>query len=318
MSRKAELVSRRGVVLIAALLVLLALEAAAVGLLFLGTQQVLSARAHERALRTRLAAEDAALIRAEQLVDEPPYAGELPPPARDTAFAGAYRLETSVAASGPSWLLSHAYARDPAGGGATASLLLQRRDPLRFAALFFGSAAISSAGAEGEPAGFAPLASVDPDTAAADAAAELLGLPGSVVRGDLLPGAFAAGDVCLTDRPDNWGAVLAGDPCYRHVPLIRIDDELRLAGGSGRAVLVVTGRLMIGTGTALVGAVLIAGEVVIADGATLSGGIALLPGGSLVVNGTFEPDSSALRALLHDAVALRRPVAAKRFWLPGF
>jgi hypothetical protein len=292
--------SRDGVVLIAALVALLAMEAVALGLLFVATQEAVVARAHERALRVRLAAEDAALAAARALLDSAVAGSELAPAIAPEvrSFPGA--IETGAAAAvGVGWLAVLSIAHDAGGAVGRAALLMHRPDPLRFL-----------------PA-FEPPDSEASDSLRAAALAELMALPAAPVGGDLLLRPEVREDACAIDATGNWGAPgEAAHPCHAHVPLVRADDALVIQGGAGQAIFIVRGGAVISAGTMLDAAIVVVGRLEISEGAIVRGAVRVLPGGELT--GSVDPDPDVLHRLLASSAVLRIPGRPERSWLPAF
>jgi hypothetical protein len=293
--------SRDGVVLIAALLALLAMETVALGLLFLATREAIVARAHERALRVRLAAEDDALSTARALRDSAAAGHELAPEVftpgaalrHDAIDAGAAALVSAR------WVAIRSTARDAAGAVGRAALLMHRPDPLRFLPAFETR--------ENESA----------DSLRAAALAELTALPALSAVGELLLGPVVRDGLCAIGATGNWGAPgEVANPCQSHVPLVRADDALVIQGGAGQAIFIVRGGAVISAGAVLDAAIVVEGRLEIIDGAIVRGAVTVLPGGEL--DGFVDTDPAVLHRLLTSSAVLRVPVRPERSWLPAF
>jgi hypothetical protein len=132
--------ARTGAILLAVLLVLFSLSAIAIGVLFAATQELSIGAAHERALRARLAAENAALAALDTLLRDPPAAdwrGERV--LADVITPDGLAIRAWIEGGSGGWLLARAEARDAAGTVSGASLVARAGDPLRFSELFPGA-----------------------------------------------------------------------------------------------------------------------------------------------------------------------------------
>jgi hypothetical protein len=315
---------RRGVVLAAALLVLLAVEAISLALLFIVAHDALVARAHDRSLHLRLAAENAAVAAARLVIAAPPADRLQPDEVIVFPLAERYTEPDDSAADGEalparmvtmlvaeSWIVLLAEARDATAARGRATLLLARPDPLRFRTLFGDSIRELDAAM---PAGEPPDADADPAAVLLAELRQLSALPGAAQPLRLYPRTDV--DACVA-AVDNWGAPLQpGHPCATHFIAATIDDATTVAQGSGQGILVVNGRLVLEAGSSFHGAILVAGELAVAEGATVTGAISRLPGARLALDGTFVGDEARVLAALSGATALRRAVRARRLWLP--
>jgi len=116
---------------------------------------------------------------------------------------------------------------------------------------------------------------------------------------------------CDTTARDNWGdpaAAASGSGCGGYYPVILAMGDLRLGGGSGQGVLLVTGDLEIEGGFFFYGPVLVRGNLTVRDaGGLLVGGVwaasaALIPSGAGTAEVAFSECASS-NALLSGAPA---------------
>jgi hypothetical protein len=285
---------RRGVVLIIALLVLLAIEAVAIAVIYMALHESLIAGTHDRILRARLAAEAAAVTALRDSTTETP-----PPPART---ADGFLAAGAVEQLAGGLALAHGRARDERGIRFRTGLLFTSADPLTLLPLFDVESANSGSGAtDGRTL-------IDALAAAAD----------RVEDGLLALRPATAGGTCSAAAHANWGAPLEpAHPCADYFPLVLIDGDARVIDGAGQGVLVVRGRLVLEPGSHFFGAILVTGELVIAPGAALVGAVHAPGGAESIVAGAIEYSDSAVRRALLGSAALRRALPSRPIrWLP--
>jgi hypothetical protein len=309
---------RPGVVLVLTLLALVAIEAIALGVVFLATQESRVAAAHERALRARLAAEGAAAAAA---VEWRPAPADLAcatdadtvPVTVVLSTTDGFEATARVERLPGRWLLARAEAVDVAGVRFSTALAFASPDPTPL--LGFFPAALAGT----------PGAAVPPGAASVtDGAGELAVLLGAAatrsVSGDLIVAPAVTDGRCDRSVPLNWGAPL--DPahaCARFAPLVVVNGTTRFLGGAGQGVLVVNGQLDLMPGSSFTGAILVAGRLTVAAGAAVTGAITVLDGGTIDINGVVEHSACAVRRALlgSGAAAAYTPAPAAR-WLPLF
>ena len=149
---------------------------------------------------------------------------------------------------------------------------------------------------------------------------DLVGLSVAVPRDSLRPAPVFHRGRCAVESPGNWGGRVDGRPgCLSHFVLVARDGDLRLVGGVGQGVLVVTGDLVLEAGAAFSGMVLVGGALRLGSGASLaglaeaSGGVVLEAGA--VVRGSACAAMEALTAV-GGRLALPRPhPALRRGWV---
>lgn len=128
---------------------------------------------------------------------------------------------------------------------------------------------------------------------------------------------------CDTSVRDNWGEAIvppAVAGCSHHYPIIYAKGSLRVAGGSGQGILLVSGDLEVDGGFTFFGPVIVRGKLLVEGaGARFLGGVrassaALLPSGA----GTAEVAFSG--CALSSALLSRAPAAplAERSWVQLF
>jgi hypothetical protein len=115
--------------------------------------------------------------------------------------------------------------------------------------------------------------------------------------------------------PLNWGAVSTSSPCHALLPFIHATGDLTVRGGEGRALLLVDGDLFLES-TRFHGLILVRGRLTLGPGASIRG--AVRAGTVHVRDGSLSYDACQLR----DALAagdLDRPFPhPDRLWIPLF
>jgi hypothetical protein len=309
---------RPGVVLVLALLALVAIEAVALGVVFLATQESRVAAAHERALRARLAAEGAAAAAAAEWRRAPADLvcatdADTVPVTVTLSTADGFEATGRVERLPGRWLVARAEAVDAAGVRFSTALAFASPHPAQLLG-FFPAALAGSTGAA-VPAG----AAVVPD-----GVGELAVLLGAAARrsvsGDLVVAPALTNGRCDGSAPLNWGAPL--DPahaCARFAPLVAITGPTRLLAGAGKGVLVVNGHLELREGSHFSGVILVAGQLTVAEGAAVTGAITVADGGAAENHGAVEYSACAVRrALLASGAAGVYAPAPPARWLPLF
>ncbi|MEE8147656.1 MAG: hypothetical protein V3T24_08635 [Longimicrobiales bacterium] len=111
---------------------------------------------------------------------------------------------------------------------------------------------------------------------------------------------------CLTDVSTNWGSPSGSGVCRDHFVLIHASGDLTLEGGEGQGVLVVDGSLRLESGSSFLGVVLATGDVQLAEGALVQGLVRAR--GSVAVTGLSQIVGSgcAVLAALSGVEALLR------------
>lgn len=317
--------ARGGGVLVLTLLVMVAMELLAHGVLLVARQQMAASLADVRILRGRAGARAAAAAAAVDLrasaLEEVPLGGALEgagPRLGDVGTRWGVRRLTREA-----WL-SEGWARvGPAPWEAREARLLWRMDPAARVAAFAAVAEVG--GLRGtHPEGVVQGLSPGEECGEAGAVLDTLlprGLPalsgaseGRVSRGGLGPvtwesavaavpgrlvgtGAPAPADSAGTcvDRPWNWGDPSdPGAPCGGHRPWRAASGDLTAVGGSGQGALLILGDVTL-VGTRYRGVVLARGGVHLRQGTELQG--LVLAGGALEVDSSSRVVGSACAAL---------------------
>jgi hypothetical protein len=169
------------------------------------------------------------------------------------------------------------------------------------------------------------LVSGGPDTAIAEltssGSAELFAPPFvdrlatiTVQSASVSPRPATDGEECLLDSI-NWGALSPDSPCYDHLPLVRADADLEVRGGEGRGLLVVDGDLDL-VGFRFHGILHVRGRLTIGQGSVIRG--ALRAGAVTLLDGSVRYDACAVAAAALSG-GLDGPFRlSERWWLPAF
>jgi hypothetical protein len=135
-------------------------------------------------------------------------------------------------------------------------------------------------------------------------------LPG----GSVSPRPEAGAGGCVPDSL-NWGAVAVASPCHDHLPLIRSSADLEVRGGEGRGLLVVDGDLVL-DGFLFHGILLVRGRVTVGQGTAIRG--AVRAGGLTLLDGSLAYDACGLEDASTSG-GLDGPFRpGERWWLPAF
>ncbi len=131
----------------------------------------------------------------------------------------------------------------------------------------------------------------------------------------LTPLPLAGPDGCIP-ADQNWGALDPDHPCHDLRPFVHVTDPLTMIGGEGRGVLVVEGDAHLLDGAHYSGLVVVRGRLTIDEGSRVDGAVRARE--VLVRDGTVRRDGCALtEALAAPALdqAFRPP---HRWWVPSF
>jgi hypothetical protein len=136
----------------------------------------------------------------------------------------------------------------------------------------------------------------------------------TIPGGSVAPRPWSGGDGCLDD-PLNWGAASPTNACHDRLPFVHALEDLEVTGGEARALLLVRGDLHL-RDVEFHGLIITDGRVIIGNGTVIHGAVRArtvdMQGGSLV------RDACALRAALF-AGGLDAPFRpGSRHWLPAF
>lgn len=136
--------------------------------------------------------------------------------------------------------------------------------------------------------------------------------PGS---GTVSPRPVAQGESCVEDGR-NWGAPEPEHVCHPLLPLVFAPHDLIISGGQARAVIVVDGDLRLMGETRITGLVLVDGELTVEQGASIRGAARahalFLRGGELLWDACVADAARSAPAL--DRAY--RP--STRWWIPAF
>ncbi|MFO7892287.1 MAG: polymer-forming cytoskeletal protein [Longimicrobiales bacterium] len=119
---------------------------------------------------------------------------------------------------------------------------------------------------------------------------------------------------CTPDRR-NWGSPDPGHPCHDLLPVVYADADLTIAGGAGRAVVVVDGDLRITGGAMLEGLVVVHGRLELDAGSVVRG--AIRARSVVMADGVVDRDACIISAV-GAAPALDRAFRPPtRWWVPA-
>jgi len=315
---------RRGSVLVVAVLVLLALELLAHGVLLMATRQLAASRADVGILRARASARGAVTglplaVAAPSLDATPVGAGPEGTAAGSGGISVRWRLrrltreawmgEARARVPPGGWELREArlfWRLDPAGRVASFSAAAEAVDP-RLAEIVGAVRGLEGPEPCGEwtavldtlfPAGLPALARLTGEAATLGPLgplpweAVLAAIPVSV-EGRGTPEPLDSAGVCL-DGPWNWGDVEPEAPCTDVLAWRGASGSLTVEGGSGQGVLIVRGDVEL-VGTRYRGVILAGGDVRLGSGASVEGLVRTL--GAVQVDATSSLLGSACSAL---------------------
>ncbi|GMR12405.1 MAG: hypothetical protein BMS9Abin29_0594 [Gemmatimonadota bacterium] len=115
--------------------------------------------------------------------------------------------------------------------------------------------------------------------------------------------------VCRIELATNWGDPSRRGGCRDHYVLVTASDDLTLVDGGGQGVLVVDGSLRLEGASRFAGVVLVAGDLTLAQGARIDGLVRAGGSVSLSDSARIVGSGCAVLAALGRLAALRRPVA---------
>jgi hypothetical protein len=341
---------RRGVVLPLLLLCLLALTAVATVALHTAAQEVVVARAALRLLQARMNAEGGVraavaavngprLLALREGVPEVLLAGAL-------GSDGQFRVEGHRLRGDFILLESTGIPGGGEGGRSRVGRLVWVLDPVgmvaSFRAALIHGGSLAGEGAEGGRAATEPeewpadvcsghreaLDSIFPFGGIADAAPAtsdeqgdpILGIlsveavipiSDRIVEGIWTPGPHSDAGTCSRETLSNWGApTTPGGTCGDFHPLVTSPGSLRLQGGEGQGVLVVTGDLEMAEGAYYAGLVLVGGDLTLEARARIDGLVRVRGNVRLDSDATIRGSGCAALRALAEASGLGRIVPA--------
>jgi Tfp pilus assembly protein PilX len=140
------------------------------------------------------------------------------------------------------------------------------------------------------------------------------------VSGAVAPAPVVNGIVCQEGLPENWGDPSSSiSPCARFFPSIWGPSDLRIVGGVGQGILMVTGAVSFSAGARFRGVVLAGRDVTVEAGSSIEG---LVIGGSAIrvePGGEIRGSACSAWAALNAATGLHFPIQiepGRRFFLP--
>lgn len=144
-----------------------------------------------------------------------------------------------------------------------------------------------------------------------------------VESGTITPRPITGEDGCTRTAHANWGAPRqTGSPCIDFVPLIFAPNGLRLEGGQGQGILVVTGELILSGDAEFHGVVLVQGHLRLTDQARIHGAAIITgPAASTIITGDARMiyDPCAIDLAIKGAQVANRPYhPGDRGWIPSF
>lgn len=133
--------------------------------------------------------------------------------------------------------------------------------------------------------------------------------------GTVAPRPLSQGGSCVEDGR-NWGAPEPEHVCHPLLPLVFAQHDLTISGGRARAVIVVDGNLRLMGDTRITGIVLVGGELTVEHGAIIRGSVRAQT--LLLRGGEIRWDACAVDAA-RSAPALDRAYRpSTRWWTPAF
>lgn len=127
------------------------------------------------------------------------------------------------------------------------------------------------------------------------------------------PRPVTSAGTCVADDL-NWGSPDPAHPCHDLLPVVMASD-LDVAGGVGRAVLIVDGDLDVGGAAELEGVVVVRGKLTLDAGSTIRGAVRA---DSARIEGTVIRDDCAVAAALSAPSLDRGFRPPLRWWVPLF
>jgi hypothetical protein len=139
--------------------------------------------------------------------------------------------------------------------------------------------------------------------------ADLMGTADARLSGVLVPAPLLdAGSLCDTAPPLNWGSP-AGGPCRSHFPVILLEPETRIAGGTGQGLVIALGSIQLSGDFCYVGVIVALGSIGLEDSACVVGAVISAEAVSVAAGARIERSRCAIR---RAGTGLRRPAPVSR------
>jgi hypothetical protein len=141
---------------------------------------------------------------------------------------------------------------------------------------------------------------------------DLLGAAGRPIGGAVLPGpVLDQGGQCETLEETNWGSP-SGGPCAGFLPVVAVEPDSRIIGGTGQGVLIAAGALQLSGNFCYAGVIVALGPVELGDSACMAG--LVISQGAVSLGGSARLERSTCAARRAIAAVGTRAALSRR-WL---
>lgn len=127
----------------------------------------------------------------------------------------------------------------------------------------------------------------------------------SVAPGAVTPAAREVDGQCRTAAPGNWGSPGSRGPCKGHFVLVHATGDLAMVGGEGQGVLTTDGDLTLTSGARFLGVLLVGGDLRLEGGALVEGLVRALGTVSLAGSSRISGSGCATLVALTETEALQ-------------